>query len=252
MSMSVTNNNLQKLQQQLSTGSRINSAADDAAGLAILEKLSAQERGLAQGTQNTATMQDLVRTAEGGLSNIADSLQRIRELSLQAANGILEPSDKAIIQNEISQLLEGIDQVAGTTEFNKKNLLDGSFTDMHTASYADGSGKSFSIPGMSMKALGIEGYSVMGEIDLEAIDRALDTVNSSRSQLGAISNSFDHVMNSNSITELNLAASRSRIADTDMAKASTEYNKNKIILEYQIMAQKRQQELEKNKMGILG
>lgn len=255
MSMSIDtgiNNNLKTLQTQLSTGSRINSAADDPSGLAISEKMDAVLRGTQQGSENTAAMKDLVNTAEGALSTIADSLQRIRELSLQASNGTLDKSDKDIIQNEIKQLLEGIDQTAKTAEFNKQKLLDGSFKDKNTASYQDGTGKQISIPDMSLESLGLKDFDVTGDFDLNKIDQAMETVNATRSQLGATSNTFDHVISSNSITELNMAASKSRIADADMAKASMDYNKNKLLLDYQILASKRQQEAEKNKLTILG
>lgn len=252
VSMNSVYNDYIRASQQLSSGNRINSAADDAAGAAIIEKLVAQETGLSRGTSNTYDMQNLVKTAEGGMAGISDMLQRIRELSLQAANGTLEQSDKQIIQNEINQLVDGINSMSGATEFNNQKLLDGSFTNKHTASYADGSGKDFSIGAMNAEALGLSGFDVTGTFDLNVIDKALDTVNSARSKLGAIYNSFDSVINSNSITELNLAAAKSRMADTDIAKASMDYNKNKLLIDYQVLSQKRQMETEKSKLSILG
>jgi flagellin len=161
----MTVNSIAKVQMgdalmKLSTMQRINSAADDAAGLAIAEKLQSQITGLDQGSRNTLDMQNLIKTAEGALSTIDDSLQRVRELSLQAANGIYTDDDKALIQQEIGQMLDHANTVAGTAQFNTMNLLDGTFVNKQTASDAAGRGAVISLPDMGVLALGLKDYDV--------------------------------------------------------------------------------------------
>lgn len=236
---------------RIATGNRINSAADDAAGLAIAVKQQSQIQGLEQGSRNTENMDNLVQTADGGMGTINDSLQRIRELSLQASNSTLDASDKGIIQDEINQLMEGISAAASGTQFNNMNLLDGSYTNRNTASSPDGSGASVSITGLSLADLGIEGYDVTGDFDISRIDNAISMTNTARSEMGALSNRFSYTLNSNSISELNQAAARSRIADADIAKESIAYNRDKVLSDYRIFAQKQQMENTKSKLGIL-
>ena len=163
----IASSQLQTSMMRISTGLRINSAADDAAGLAISEQLTAQIRGLDRGTENVMDMQNLVNTAEGGLDTITDNLHRIRELTLQAANGILTDSDRQNIQFEIDQLMTEINDVTQRTEFNTMRLLDGSFSaedgrGLHTAADARGQGPTVYIGNMSTgRILGPEPYNVV-------------------------------------------------------------------------------------------
>lgn len=243
MNINNTSSNIQNISQQLASGNRINSAANDAAGLAIAERMSAQERGTNQGTRNTADMQSLVRTAEGALSSINSGLQRLNELALQASNGILTDSDRNNMQREVNQILDHIQSVSENTQFNARNLLDGTAQNLNTASSPNGTGPSVSIPGMSLEALGLEGFSVNnGEIDIGAIHAAMNIVNGARSNLGAMENRMNHIMTSNDISALNLASSRSRIADTDMALASMELSRERVLEQYQLAAQRREME----------
>jgi len=243
MSMAVNSGSqIQSLSQQIASGRQINSAADNAAGLGIAERMSAQERGLNQGTRNTADMQSLARTAEGAMSSINNNLQRLNELALQATNGIMTDSDRGNIQREVDQILDNIQQTSQSTQFNTRNLLDGSAQNLHTASSPDGSGMSVSIPDMSLESLGLDGFNVTGNFDLSSIHNAMNMVNSARSQLGATSNRMDYVMTSNDITSLNLASARSRIEDTDMARATSELAQERVIEQYQISMQQREQE----------
>ncbi len=242
---------MQDAMLKISTGSKINSAKDDASGLAIAEKIQAEISGLEQGIDNTGAMEDLLKTAEGGLSNISDGLQQVRELSIQAANGTLDDSDRALIQNEIDQILQGIGDVASSTQYNNKNLLDGSFQNQNTASYADGTGKSISIDGFSVEALGLANYNVTGNFDVRDIDKALELVNNQRSTIGVTSNGFSYTMNSNSQNSLNLAASRSKIVDTNIPKAVTDMNKATLTEQYKIFMQKKEQEDETKKVNGL-
>jgi flagellin len=157
---SMATSQLQTSMMRLSTMRRINSAADDAAGLAISNAMEAQVRGLDMGTRNTLDMQSLVTTAEGGLSTIGDALLRMRELSIQASNGIMTQEQRTMIQNEVSQLADHINSAARNTQWNGMNLLDGSFTNRHTASDAMGRGATVNIPDMSTFALGLQNFDV--------------------------------------------------------------------------------------------
>jgi len=246
---------------KLSSMNRINSAADDAAGLAVAQALEAQIRGLDKGTDNTLDMQNLVKTAEGGLASIDDGLQRIRELTVQASNGIYNDSDRALIQMEIDQMIQGINDVARNTEFNNKKLLDGSFVNQHTASYADASGASVTIPDMSGIARMLSGYSVEGTDAsgkpnavemLGKVDDAMAQVSNTRAYLGAVSNKFDHTVNSNSITMLNQASAKSRITDLDVAKATTDLSRDNTVNQYRAFMQKQQQQQNNTLLSLLG
>lgn len=239
-----SSSSMQRLSSQLSSGKQINSAADNAAGLGIAEKLRSQEGGLNQGTRNTADMQSLVRTADGVLGSINDNLQRLNELALQASNGILTQSDRGLIQLEVNQIIENIDTMAQSTQFNTRNLLDGSVDGLNTASGADGRGQQISISSMSAQSLGISGFNVTNpsNIDLGAIATAMSTVNGQRTDIGAASNRMDFVMSSNDIASLNMASSRSRIEDTDMAKAMSDMSKARVLEQYQVASKRRQME----------
>ncbi len=255
MGMTINNiadNQLQKSMLQLSTGKRINSAADDAAGLAISEKITAQIRGLDQGISNTEDMNNLIRTAEGGLSGISDQIQRMRELSIQSANGTLTDSDRQIIQNEINQIKQGIADAVSGTEFNNQKLLNGSFTNKLTASSANGTGTMVSIPNMSLKELGIAEFDVTNPAysDISVLDKAMDKVMSTRSQLGAISNTFNHNINASQIQNLNQQIARSRITDADMGKAAMAYSKSRVMTQMQTLMQKNEQDRISQNMGL--
>jgi flagellin len=268
---------LYKAYQQLSTGKRINSAADDAAGLAIANQFEKQVRGLEVGTRNALDMQGLLRTAEGGLSTISDALTRVRELSIQAFNGINNGEDVGALQQEISQMIEHIDFTAKGVQFNNQNLLGGKFVDKLAATSPDGSGMTVSIGSMSAASLGISGYDVRkvtaqtlvdagkaaygDDFDLTAamagaykgwdkvaadatglskIDDALSMVNSMRSQIGAQENRLDYTVNANETSYLNHMQALSTIADADMAKAYTRKNQLELLGQYATFMQTQQ------------
>ena len=253
---------------------KINSAADDASGLAIMEKMEAQLKGLDQGTDNTLDMSNLLKTAEGGLSNISDSLQRVRELGVQAMNGIYTDSDRALIQSEVSQLISGIESTAQNTQYNNMKLLDGSFQNKHTASSANGDGATINIGNMTAsEGLGLQGFDVTKPwtavtptndgrnvtnagatkpgFSLEAIDSAISKVSEARGELGAVMNRFEHTVNANNVTMLNLADAKSRIADLDVASAVQEANRARILNQAQIYNQRNQQEQKSNTLSVL-
>ena len=254
---SVASTQLNTAMQRIATGQRINSAADDAAGLAISERMTAQIRGLEQGTRNVMDMQSLVSTAEGGLSGITDSLHRIRELSLQAQNGILTDDDRQNIQFEINQLMQEINDTTQRTEFNSMRLLDGSFNaedgrGLHVAADAQGRGPTVHIGNMSANVLmGPEPYDVTGEFDISRVDEALTRVTSERAYLGAMYNRFDTTIASNQITNLNLAAARSRVRDQDIAQAAMHLEQQNVIEQAQIQAQRIQMEQEQLPLASL-
>ena len=235
--------NVSRIYQGLSSGKRINSAADDAAGLAIAEKLTSQRNGLDVGMENTQTSQDMIKVADGALESITDSLQRIRELSLQASNTAIYGEDEiSFIQDEIEQLKQHISDVSSQTQFNKMNLLDGSMKNSHVASNPDGSGRNLTMPDVTLQSLGIANYDVTGNFDLSVIDDALSKVSEARSSLGANSNVLDHTIQYNSYASYNLSASKSRIQDLDYGKAVTEQKKLQVLQQYQLIMEKKRME----------
>ena len=236
----------------LSSGLRINSAADDAAGLGISEGMTSQINGYEQNVENIGSMNDLTKTAEGALGSIQDSLGRIRELAVQASNGILTEDDRSVIQDEIGQLMEGITETARNTEFNTIRVLDGSFSDMNTAMNPDGSGRSINIESAALDELGIEGFDVTdGSFDISDIDAAIERVSESRSNLGSISNAFEYATNNINNNISNLSTGRSRIMDADMAEEITNLRREEVLQQYQIFAQQREMEQERTELGAM-
>lgn len=230
--------NLYQNYQQLSSGKRINSAADDAAGLAIAQKLTTQSNGYDVGSRNAATSQDMLKVADGALSSISDSLQRMRELSLQAANTAIYGNDElGAIQQEIEQLKQSISDVS-QTQFNGMNILDGSKVNSHVASNPDGSGMNINMGSSTLEMLGIADFDVTGDFDISVIDEAIEKVSSQRSGMGASSNALEHTMNFNSYASYNLTASKSRIEDLDYGEAVSDMKKNDVLQQYRIMMQK--------------
>jgi flagellin len=224
----------------MASGKKINSAADDAANLAISEKIQALINGLDKGTDNSYDMQGLLKTADGSMDTIHDSLQRIRELGVQAQNGIYNDSDKALLQDEINQLKDHISSTAEGAQFNGKNILDGTFTNMNTASYADGTGMQASVGNMSLESLGIENFDVTSDFDLSDIDKAIEQVSSARSSVGSQINRLDYTISHTQRTAVNQIESQSRILDTDYGKESINFNTNRIMQQYRNFSMKNQ------------
>lgn len=240
--------NYQKTHQQMASGKRINKAADDAANLAIVQKLLKQKNGYDVGYRNAATSQDMLNVADGALSSVTDSMQRIRELSVQAGSDIYGPEDKSAIQAEIDQLKQSIGDVASQTQFNGKNILDGTMANSHVATGPGAGGMDIRMAGASLQSLGIAGYDVTGDFDISAIDHALSNVSSSRSSMGASSNRLDSVMAYNANASYNLAASQSRIEDLDYGKGVSELKKNELLNTYSVMMQKKMIENENGRV----
>lgn len=247
MNISSVSSNTYINYQQLASGKRINSAADDAAGLAIAKKLETQGNGYDVGKDNAATTKDMINIADGALGSITDSLQRIRELSVQASNtAIYGDSEIGAIQAEIDQLKQGIADVAKNTQFNTKNLLDGSISKFNVASNPDGSGMQIDMPDSTLASLGIADYDVTGTFDISTIDKAIEKVNSSRSSLGATSNRLDSIINYNAYASYNTRVSQSRIEDTDFAKAISELKKNSALEQYRLAMQRKRMQADED------
>lgn len=237
------NQNLYRSYNHLASGKRINSAADDAAGLAIAQKLLTQSNGYDVGKRNAATSQDMTKVAEGALGSITDNLQRIRELSVQASNtAVYGDTERNAMQQEIDQLKQSISDTASQTQFNTMNLLDGTMGESNVAMNPDGSGMAINMPDSTLAALGIADFDVTGNFDISTIDDALEKVTSARGELGVTSNRLDHAMNYNSYASFNMTASRSRIEDLDYGAAVTEKKKNEVLEQYRFMMQKKQED----------
>lgn len=229
--------------ERLSSGKRINRAADDPAGLAISEKMKAQIRGLAQAGRNVQDGISMIQTAEGALNEVHEMLQRMRELSVQAANGTNSPSDIEAIQKEIDQLVEGIGSMFGSTQFNTRNILQSDPLKLQTG---PNSGQTMEIimPNLSIDGLGLNDFSVTSPESLDKLDEAIKTISGERSRLGAYQNRLEHTLNYLSNYEVNLIAAESRISDADMAKEMMELTKGQLLLQVSLalLAQSNQQQ----------
>jgi len=220
--------------EKLSSGYRINRAADDAAGLSISEKMRSQIRGLNRASDNAQDGISLIQTAEGALNEAHSILQRMNELATQAANDTNTTTDRDAIKAEIDQLTSEIDRIQSTTQFNSMNLLDGSFTgkNLQVGSLC-GQAIELSITSMSASAIGISGlkvssFSAAGEA-MSRIQAAINSVSTQRSTLGALQNRLEHTINNLDTTSENTQAAESRIRDTDMATQMVEYSKSNIL-----------------------
>ncbi|AIZ59819.1 flagellin Hag [Bacillus sp. FSL R5-0432] len=248
--LSANNGASQKNMEKLSSGLKINRAGDDAAGLAISEKMRGQIRGLEMATKNAQDGISLIQIAEGALTETHSILQRVRELVVQAGNtGTQDDTDLGAIQDEIKALVEEVGGqtdskgIADRTQFNGKNLLDGSFaTDKITFQIGANSGQQLSVNIDSMKAADLGSATVkISAIDvtdfattsfdnqLDGVDAAINQVSTQRSKLGAVQNRLEHTINNLGASGENLTAAESRIRDVDMAKEMSEFTKNNIL-----------------------
>lgn len=243
--LSISSRGLFNSYSHISSGKRINSAADDASGLAIAKRLQRTETSLNVGAQNAQAGIGVMNVADGALGGVADYLQRIRELAIKSMNGTNSPSDKQIYQNEINQLKDGIQSLAKDTSLNEQKLLDGSMADMNLATNPNGGGMKIQMANSTLEALGIADLDVTSDnFSLDSIDKALDMVSSQRSSLGAYTNRLEHTYNYNTSASLSQLSSRSRLEDLDIPKAVSEKQKQELLFEYQVMMQKKRQEQE--------
>jgi flagellin len=225
--------------EKLSSGLRINRAGDDAAGLAISEKMRGQIRGLDQASRNSQDGISLIQTAEGALNETHAILQRMRELAVQGSNDTNNGADRGQIGKEITQLQAEIDRIADNTEFNTKKLLDGTAT---TLSFQVGANMNqmitLGIKSMKAESLGVDAAKVTIDTAtatttiskaISTINTAIDTVSTERANLGAYQNRLEHTINNLNTSSENLSAAESRIRDVDMAKEMMEFSKNNIL-----------------------
>ena len=222
-----------KSTEKLSSGYKINRAADDAAGLAISEKMRRQIRGLTQASANAQDGISCVQTAEGALNEVHDMLQRMNELAVKAANGTQTTDDRNYIDKEVQQLLTEIDRVASTTTFNEMSLLDGNFSKGLQVDAEAGRTIDVTIGAMSTTGLGINGKdatTVAKANELNGlVKEAIKTVSEQRATLGAAQNRLEHTINNLDNVVENTTAAESRIRDTDMATEMVKYSNNNIL-----------------------
>ncbi len=232
--LNVTTSAQAKSTEKLSSGYKINRAADDAAGLAISEKMRRQIRGLTQASANAQDGISCVQTAEGALAEVHDMLQRMNELAVQASNGTQTDVDRGYIDSEIQALKTEINRVASSTTFNEQNLLDGSFTgkNLQVGSEKDES-IGIDIKGMKLADLAVNDATVetytKAQTAIDSIKKSLATISEQRSALGAIQNRLEHtIKNLDNVVE-NTTSAESAIRDTDMATEMVTYSNNNIL-----------------------
>ena len=249
-SLGVTQGSLTKDMEKLSSGQKINRAGDDASGLAVSEKMRSQIRGLNQASRNAANGISFIQTTEGYLQETTDIVQRIRELAVQASNGIYSDEDRMQIQVEVSQLVAEVDRIASQAQFNGMNMLTGRFAKptgentvtgsmwFHIGANMDQRTQVF-IGTMSAAALGLRNIGSEEIITLAApddanraigtLDEALKKINKQRADLGAYQNRLEKTVVGLDVGAENLQASESRIRDTDMAKEMVDFTKNQVL-----------------------
>jgi flagellin len=232
-----TDNAMSKNLEKLSSGLRINRAADDAAGLAISEKMRNQVSGTKQAMRNSQDGISMIQTAEGALNETHAILNRMRDIAVQSKNGTLQNDDRDKLNKEFTALQAEIDRIADTTEFNTKKLLDGSQKDgivFHVGANTGASHEiSIALDASDSAALGVKN-STIGTVEgakaaIDSIDNAISSVSTTRGSLGAVQNRLEHTINNLGVISENLAASESRIRDVDMAQEMTDFSKNQIL-----------------------
>jgi flagellin len=233
--LGVTTESQKKVTEKLSSGYKVNRAADDAAGLTISEKMRSQIRGLTQASANSQDGISCVQTAEGALTEVHSMLQRMNELAVKSANGTNTDDDRAAIQAEVSQLITEINRVSETTEFNTLNLLKGDFDySIQAGSHTDDNNRiGIKIEAMDASGIGVDGVDVGTEDGAKDavtnISAAIAKVSEQRSNLGAIQNRLEHtIANLDNVVE-NTTAAEIRIRDPDMASQMVEHSKNNIL-----------------------
>ena len=219
--------------EKLSSGLRINRAGDDAAGLAISEKMRSQIRGLNQGSTNAQDGISMIQTTEGALTETHAMLQRLKTLAVQSANGTYTDSQRNLIENEVDALKSEINRISTDTEFNDKAVLNTGETIKFQVGDKSGRTISIKLSVMNCKKLGISGLSLKAQSTassaLTHINAAIDKVSAYRAKLGATQNRLEHTITSTDNTVENIQASESRIRDTDMAQEMMNYTKSNIL-----------------------
>lgn len=234
-----TTNVLNRSLERLSSGQRINRAGDDAAGLAISEKLRANIRSMRQATRNAGDGVSMIQTAEGAMNEVSNILVRLRELSIQASSDTIGDTERAFIDKEVQGLKAEVDRIAASTEFNGTRILDGTAgvldiqVGLNNDPFQDRFVYNAGDTNTTLANLGLSdvttGSKEMAQGNLAKIDSALTVLNSNRAGLGALQNRLQSAMNNMQIYSENLAAANSRIRDTDMAEETSELTKMNIL-----------------------
>ncbi|MCR8660510.1 flagellin N-terminal helical domain-containing protein [Paenibacillus endoradicis] len=233
--LTANNTAMNKTMEKLSSGYRINRAADDAAGLAISEKMRFQINGLNQAQRNAQDGISLIQTAEGALTEVHSMLQRINTLANQAVNGTYQDTDREQIQLEVDELVKEIDNIASKTTFNGTNLLNAAGTVNFQIGSESGDTISVSLADMATAALGVDavdvGTSAGAAAAITSVKAAISTVSNQRATFGAVQNRLEHTINNLGVNAENLSAAQSRIRDADMASEMTSFTKNQILVQ---------------------
>ena len=229
---------MDKSVERLSSGKRINNAADDAAGSAIAGRMESQIRGLTMGIRHAKDGQSLVGTSEGAMQEVNKMLQRMRELAVQASSGVANTVDKDYLNLEMAQLVSQIEAISVNTKFNNKPLLQGDQFTFYTDINVNGTAITTDAADMNITALGVKHatVSIGGGVAqtalsnvVSAIDVALQTVDNRRAQLGAVSNRFDHIIDNLQNVIMNTVQSKSRIVDADFSIETTNLTRNTVL-----------------------
>lgn len=254
--------------ERLSSGFRINSASDDAAGLQISDRLTSQVQGLNQAVRNANDAISLSQTAEGALSEVTTSLQRIRTLAVQSQNGINSSSDRKALQKEVSALRIEISRISTTTQFGNVNILDGKFSAKFLVGANAGQTISVNLSSAALARASIEGFGASGlgitgaNVDvlssknasgiLQKLDTAISAIGSVRADLGALQNRFQSTIRNLSNISENLSSARSQIRDTDFAAETAELTRNQIIQQASVSVLSQANQRPQTALSLLG
>lgn len=234
-SLASTNTTLGKSLEKLSSGFRINRAADDAAGLVISQGLRAQVSGLRQATRNSQDGISVVQTAEGALNEVHAMLQRMRDLAVQSVNGSNDAAARTAADNEVTQLKNEVGRIATSTRFGSQKVLDGTFASGLTFQVGANAGDTITVSIASLSAAASVGGDVLSagaaSSFIASVDAAISAVSSVRGSLGALQNRFESTINNLNVATENLAASESRIRDTDMALEMVSFTRHQILIQ---------------------
>jgi flagellin len=255
--------NLDRTFERLSSGSRINHAGDDAAGLAISENMRAQLRGLGQAERNAQDGVSLVQVAESAVAEVSNILIRLRELGVQASSDTVGPTERGFLNVEFQQLLEEIDRISNGTNFNNVPLLNGTAGSFEVQV---GTGNNPTIDrirlfdhgsaDINVTSLGLNLANVQDKLSaqnsLAALDKALDQVTSTRAEFGALQNRLQSVINNIAVSKENLAAANSRIRDADIAEETAELTKNQVLMQSGVSVLTQANSTVKAALGLLG
>lgn len=230
------------------SGKKINTAADGAAELSIIQRQEKDVNGYDAGANNMHSGKEALNVSDGALGQITDSLQRMKELAIQAKNGTYSDTERRMIQDEVEQLKQGIANITSQTDYNGKKLLDGSSQEFDMVTDAKGTTMEVTTVSSTLEQLGIADFDVTQSFDLGKIDEAIETISSARGSMGAQSNGFEYALNYNAGASYNLTSSVSRLEDLDIPQAISDKKKQQTLQEYALAMQKKAQEQKQQHM----